>query len=408
MIEVKESLSGSINSKQSLSGELNNAVEYLEPVTQEKIVDPTTNIQEVTPDKEYTGLSKVTINKVTSEIDTNIKPENIKEGIDILGVTGNVEEVNTTEIRITPISEEQTITPEEPYNGFNKVIVEAQSGINPEEFFDTTINSSNVSYFASRNMIKKLPKIELDSNLKTLSMAFMNLNKITSIPYMDTTNITNMNNMCNTCSLLTNFPLLNTSNVTNMNGMFLECSSIKEVPLLDTSKVTNFGSFMSNCTSLESFPELNTSSATNTSYMFSGCSSLKLVPTMNTPNVTNMGSMFSNCPLLESVGKLNCSKVVDIRSMFLNAHNNLTYLGGFENLGEAYLTSRAENYNYYTLDLSKCPNLTHESLMNVINNLYDIATKGCKPQTLTLGSTNLAKLTSDEIAIATNKGWNVS
>ena len=370
---------------------------------------------EITPSKEEQtfksdkyGYDEVKVNGVTNEIDTNIKPENIKEGIDILGVSGNVEEINTTEIRITPISEEQTITPEEPYNGFNKVIVEAQSGVNPEEFFDTTINSSNVSYFASRNMIKKLPKIELDSNLKSLSMAFMNLNKITSIPYMDTTNITNMNNMCNACSLLTNFPLLNTSNVTNMNGMFLECSSIKEVPLLDTSKVTNFGSFMSSCTSLESFPELNTSSATNTSYMFSGCSSLKTVPELNTLNVTNMSNMFATCPALESVGKLNCSKVTDIRSMFLNTHNNLTNLGGFENLGEAYLTTRAENYNYYTLDLSKCPNLTHESLMNVINNLYDIATKGCKPQTLTLGSTNLAKLTSDEIAIATNKGWNVS
>ena len=46
--------------------------------------------------------------------------------------------------------------------------------------------------------------------------------------------------------------------------------------------------------------------------------------------------------------------------------------------------------------------------MNVINNLYDIATKGCNAQLLYLGSTNLAKLSAEEIAIATNKGWTVS
>lgn len=51
--------------------------------------------------------------------------------------------------------------------------------------------------------------------------------------------------------------------------------------------------------------------------------------------------------------------------------------------------------------------LTHDSLMNVINNLYDIKSKGVKTQTLQLGNRNKAKLTAEEIAIATNKGWNV-
>lgn len=59
--------------------------------------------------------------------------------------------------------------------------------------------------------------------------------------------------------------------------------------------------------------------------------------------------------------------------------------------------------NYLT-DIAE---LTHDSLMNVINNLYDIKSKGVKPQTLQLGNTNKAKLTAEEIAIATNKGWNV-
>jgi len=86
----------------------------------------------------------------------------------------------------------------------------------------------------------------------------------------------------------------------------------------------------------------------------------------------------------------------------------LTTLGGFQNLGMAYDTSNSANYGSYKLDLSVCTKLTHDSLMNVINGLYDIKSKGCNPQQLILGSVNLAKLTAEEIAIATDKGWNVS
>ena len=86
----------------------------------------------------------------------------------------------------------------------------------------------------------------------------------------------------------------------------------------------------------------------------------------------------------------------------------LTTFNGLKNAGKAFLTSQSANYYAYTINLSECTLLTHDSLMNVINKLYDIATSGCNTQSLTLGSTNLAKLTAEEIAIATNKGWTVS
>lgn len=50
---------------------------------------------------------------------------------------------------------------------------------------------------------------------------------------------------------------------------------------------------------------------------------------------------------------------------------------------------------------SSCPNLTVESLMSFINaltNMSDTAT-----YTITIGSTNLAKLTEEQIQIATDK-----
>ena len=68
---------------------------------------------------------------------------------------------------------------------------------------------------------------------------------------------------------------------------------------------------------------------------------------------------------------------------------SLTTLSGFRGL----------NLDF---DLSTCTALTHDSLMNVINEAADVS---ASPKTLTLGTTNLNKLTDEEKAIATNKGW---
>nr|DAH80675.1 MAG TPA: leucine-rich repeat protein [Caudoviricetes sp.] len=57
-----------------------------------------------------------------------------------------------------------------------------------------------------------------------------------------------------------------------------------------------------------------------------------------------------------------------------------------------------------SLNLSPCTKLTHDSLMVVINGLQTVTTA----QTLTLGATNLAKLTDEEKKVATDKGWTLA
>lgn len=51
-------------------------------------VTPTTSAQELTPD-EGEAYNKVVVDAVTSDIDANIIAGNIKDGVTILGVTGN-------------------------------------------------------------------------------------------------------------------------------------------------------------------------------------------------------------------------------------------------------------------------------------------------------------------------------
>ena len=168
-------------------------------------------------------------------------------------------------------------------------------------------------------------------------------------------------------------------NVDGYSQVTVETSGVDINDYYDLTKRKS-GNFISY---IKQIPLIDTSDYTGMSYMFSSYTSLTTIPLLNTSKVTNMNSTFFNCI-------------------------SLTTIGGFTNLGQAYETTQNANYGNYTLDLSKSTKLTHDSLMNVINNLYDIKTKGCNAQQLILGTTNINKLTSEEIAIATSRGWNVS
>lgn len=182
---------------------------------------------------------------------------------------------------------------------------------------------------------------------------------------------------------------------------------ITKIPMIDASQETVMIEAFINCSSLKTIPFLNTSNVKDMNSMFSGCSSLETIPLLDTPKVTDMNSMFKRCNSLIEVPPLNASSSTSVAYMFTGC-SNLTTLGGLINVGEALPTTTSANNYAYKLDLSSCTKLTHDSLMNVINNLYDIKSKGCNTQQLKLGTTNKNKLTAEEIAIATGRGWSVS
>lgn len=109
------------------------------------------------------------------------------------------------------------------------------------------------------------------------------------------------------------------------------------------------------------------------------------------PNYVNR--MFDGANLLETIECLEFdgTKEYNLENSFRNAKElkNLTIEGEF--IGN-------------NLNVSDCTLLTHDSLMSIINHLGTITTA----KTVTLGSTNLAKLTDAEKAIATGKGWTLA
>ena len=189
-----------------------------------------------------------------------------------------------------------------------------------------------------------------------------------AIQYNDTSNVTDMSYMFSNCSSLTTIPLLDTSNVTNMESMFQSCYNLTSIPQLDTSNFTDMYNMLSYCTSLTSIPQLDTSNVTYMNSMFFNCASITSIPQLDTSNVTNMNSMFSNCSRLEEIHMINMK---------------------------------------VSFNISSSTKFTRESLLEIINNCYDLTTLN-KTATLTMGSTNLAKLTDEDKAIATAKGWTLN
>ena len=257
-------------------------------------------------------------------------------------------------------------TSDETFTTLVPKVKDIQGGIDINDYFET--NSTQVSSYENVGawylLVKKLPSIKHTGRSK-----YYIFNRFQG-EELDTLNFT--------------FP-----SGTDLQAMCYYCSNLKKINMSNmiSENISNCYMTFSSCSKLETiiFPDdIGTKfGATNIAQMFRACTNLTTLPLINASNVINIYWLFYQT-------------------------KNITNLGGFRNLGEAYLTTQSVNYKDYRLDLSPCSLLTKQSIINVLNNLYDIASKGCNTQSIVLGSTNIAKLTEDEIAIATNKGWTVS
>lgn len=194
--------------------------------------------------------------------------------------------------------------------------------------------------------------------------------------------------------------------LTDMSYMFYNCKGITTIPEIDISTVTNMYGTFSACSSLRTIPLLNTSSVTNIRDIFYNCSSLTAIPEIDTSSVTNMNSAFGGCTSLTTLPQLDCSSMsTEYNSTAWFGYSdmvNLVNVGGFINLK----IKSDSNYG-----LSKLPNLTYESCINILNGLYDFTGNGETPdsnQGKLKVHANFLTTVGEEISIGINKGWTIT
>ena len=265
--------------------------------------------------------------------------------------------------------------------------------------------------------LKSFPLIDTSKGTN-FGGAWGKCSSLTSFPLIDTSKGTDFSGAWGECSSLTSFPLINTSNGTNFSGAWNGCQSLKEFPMIDTANGTNFTTAWASCISLTSFPMINVSNGTSFSNAWYHCYKLTEFPQLNVSKGTNFVGAWANCVSLTEFPALDlsagtsfteawywCSALTTMPALDLSAgtsFNNtwykcesLTTLGGFGAIKES-------------ISLSSSPNLTVDSLMNVITQAADLNSLGITGKKMTFGSTNLAKLTDAQKSVATSKGWTLA
>ena len=231
----------------------------------------------------------------------------------------------------------------------------------------------------------------------------------------DTSAVTNMSSMFYFCGYIKSLDLssFNTSSVTSMGYMFSDCSGLKSLDLsnFNTSSVTDMGGMFSDCSGLTSLDlsNFNTSSVTSMGFMFYNCQRLKSldVTNFNTSSVTRMDRMFSECRSIKSldVSNFDTSSVTDISDMFLRCASLISIIG-IHTLEEVHAgTVKAMRGLKVSISFSDSPNLERASILALFYGLADLT--GNTKQTIRLHATAKARLTAEDIKIATDKNWDV-
>ena len=242
----------------------------------------------------------------------------------------------------------------------------------------------------------------------------------------DMVGLTSLSRMFHGCSSLKslNLPAGFGSSATTLDSCFGYCSNLTSLtlPAGFGSKATDASSCFSDCSSLTTLtlPAGFGSAATTLVLCFSNCSSLTTLtlPAGFGVAATTLDSCFGYCSNLTSLtlpaGFGSATTIVGACFSDCSSLTTLTLPDGFgqkaKSLSDCFvgcssLTTITGNPNFkVSVSFSQSKKLTHDSIMVIVNGLQTVTSK----QKLTLGATNLAKLTTEEKRIATGKGWTLA
>lgn len=276
----------------------------------------------------------------------------------------------------------------------------------------TNLNYS-VGFFTNCISLREVGDINITGKAITYYDFFQQCYTLRKIGNLNTTGSTNFSYMFNSCTSLTSIPQLDTSKGTNFGYMFSGCSSLTSIPQLDTSNGTDLDGMFLSCSSLTSIPQLDTSSGTNFSSMFSSCSSLTSAPQLDTSKGTNFSNMFYRCQNLKRIEGISFKSLNEkVSSYYLTGYgsmNNLRY-ALIKDIGTCTgMTSIDFTYwNVWGVNDETNTDARQSLVDSLLTYSFDRATAGYSTCTISLGDTQKALLTEDEIAQITSKGYTIA
>lgn len=187
-------------------------------------------------------------------------------------------------------------------------------------------------------------------------------------------------------------------------------SKFTSVPeIFDFNGVTDMSEmfFGTELNDLSTLANLDLSECHNFSAMFSQSYNLddaSIISTWTYPTDSNWGQVFANASNIRTCPAIYTEGVDDYYqgAAFWNygVYQNLTDFGGY--IGLKYNMNKS-----YCFD--KCVNFTYETLINILNGLYDFTGNGETPESnqgqIAFPQVLMDKLSEDDKMIAINKGW---
>lgn len=241
---------------------------------------------------------------------------------------------------------------------------------------------------------------------------------------LDVSSVTNMATAWQNCYNLQSLDLSgwDVSSVTNMAYAWAGCYSLQSLDLFgwDTGSLTTLQNAWAGCYSLQSLNLSGwyTGSLTTLQNAWNNCYNLQSLNLSgwNVSSVANMSATWANCYRLQSLNLSgwNVSSVTSLRDTWANCNNlqsinlsgwdvsrlstNVSYPNS-SMLADYWPPVISINQNY-----NGAPALSIASLLRIIDSLPVVT----EARTLTLGQNNKLKLTAEQIAVATQKGWTVA
>jgi surface protein len=349
----------------------------------------------------------------------------------------NIDGFSKVSVDVEPVLEELTITengtytPQEGVDGFSKVIAEFETSSLPKvKIGECKSNFLNDNCINEDGIWENADLIDF-SECTSMDSMFMNGGqnklKMLDVTNWDTRKVTSFRYWFRYGGIIERIiGKLDVSAATDMTEMFWDTRNLQEIDVSDwrfNSLLKKAPAFYgcSNLTKLD-VSKWNTENIQDFSRAFEGIGgayyrdvnvNLELdVSNFDMKNATSIYCMFgdrSGCLVLdfrkwEIPNVTNANGFLGFSSI---ASSKLRSIIGDETIDNVLLNNttalKGLKVNFYLISNT---NLDRASLRAVINGLADLT--GQTAQTLTLGATLMAKLTEEDIAIATNNNWTLS